>query len=431
MPTQIMFEGIRAMNSAQFSALNQRWEKAGLFKPMVSEVTDVMRATRRFDKGATAAIENALDSKFIEFMSMPADYTESLTRKVAMNTGAILAKRLYPELDDAGVTIFARDFMDKSIGNFHAAQRPVMFQGTLGVALGLFQTYMWTLGQNLYRHLEHKNYKVIGKAALMQSTIFGAGSLPGFDIVSNMIADRFSDDNIDLITGTYRATGGADGMGDFILYGLPSNLPIGASFSTRGDISPRFPISPEQLVSVNFISQAYKSVMDVAGALDTQSPDMARSLGQALSLQSMSRPIARASELATGYSITRRGNTVQTPEEVWSFQGVAARVLSTRPLEEQKLRDADHLNHLYGAMDRDNREDAMQKIRTSLRNGTLNDELLASTAERYFRNGGSPAGWRSAINTAIARTEESGKEALMEKLRPNNPLHYMIDSLER
>lgn len=428
-PTQIMYEGIRAMHSPHFAALNKKWEKQGLFQPMVSEVTDVMRATRRFDKGITASVENLLDSKFVTMMSKPADYTESLTRKVAMNTGAILAKRLYPELDDAGVTIFARDFMDKSIGNFHAAQRPVMFQGTLGVALGLFQTYMWTMGQSLYRHLEHGNYKAIGKAALMQSSIFGAGSLPGFDAVSNMIADKFSDDNVDLITGTYRATG--DALGDFILYGMPSNLPLGASFSTRGDISPRFPISPEQMVSVNFMSQFAKSITDVAGALNTQSPDMGRSLAQALSLQSLSRPIARGSEILTGYSLTQRGNTVQTPEEVWTFQGIAARILATRPLEEQKLRDADHLNHVYGAMDRDNREAAMNKLRTALRNGTLNDELLAKTAEHYMRHGGSPAGWRSAVNTVIARTEESGREALFDKLKPTNPIHYMIDSLER
>lgn len=429
MPAQIMYEGIRAMHSPKFAALNKRWEEHGMFKPMVSEVTDVMRATRRFDKGATAAVENLLDSKFVNIMSSPADLTESLTRKVAMNTGAMLAKRLYPELNEAGITIFARDFMDKSIGNFHAAQRPVMFQGTLGVALGLFQTYMWTMGQSVYRHLEHGNYKAIGKAALTQSSIFGAGSLPGFDAVSNLIADRFSDDNVDLVTGTYRATG--DKLGDFILYGLPSNLPIGASFSTRGDISPRFPLSPEQMVSANFVSQAANSVMQVAGAVDTQSQDIPRAFAQALSLQSISRPIARGAELASGYSITGRGNTVQTPEEVWTFQGVAARVLSTRPLSEQKLRDADHLNHTYGAMDRDNREAAMKKIKTALRNGSLNDDLMADTAETYFRHGGSPAGWRSAVNLAIAHTEESGREGLMDRLKPNNPLHYMIDSLER
>ena len=426
-PSQVMYEGIRAMHSPNFAALNKRWKEAGYFKPLVSEVTDVLRATHKFDKGITATIENALDSTVVKAFSAPADLAESMTRKAAMNIGAQLGKRLYPELDDVGITVFARDFMDKALGNFHAAQRPVMFQGTLGVALGLFQTYMWTMGQSVYRHLEHGNYKAIGKAALLQSGIFGAGSMPGFDAVSNMIADKFSDDNIDLVTGTYRATG--DAAADVILYGLPSNLGIG-TFSTRGDISPRFPTKPSDLVSANFVGQMIKSLGQVGSALNTQSSDMGRSFLQALSLQSMSRPLARSAELVTGYSMTQRGNTVQVPEEVWTFTGIASRLMSTRPIEEQKLRDADHLNHFYGSLDRDNREEAMTKLKTSIRNGTLSDELLASTAEKYFRNGGSPAGWRSAINNAIARTEESGRETFISKLRPNSPLNFMIDGME-
>jgi hypothetical protein len=87
--------------------------------------------------------------------------------------GAVLAKRLYPELDDAGVTIFARDFMDRAMGNFHASQRPVFFQGTLGVALGLFQTYMLTFAQQAYRALELKNYKALERQCFFRAVSLG------------------------------------------------------------------------------------------------------------------------------------------------------------------------------------------------------------------------------------------------------------------
>jgi hypothetical protein len=101
--------------------------------------------------------------------------------------------------------VFARDFMDRTIGNYAAAQRPTMFQGTLGVAMGLFQTYMLTMAQSLYRHLEKGEFKALAKTMLAQSTIFGAKSLPGFNIVSEKIGEHFSDDNFDLVTGTFRA----------------------------------------------------------------------------------------------------------------------------------------------------------------------------------------------------------------------------------
>jgi hypothetical protein len=421
-PAQYMYEGIRHMHSPQYAALNKKWEEAGHFTPLVSEVNDLYRATRQFDKGPIAFTENFLDSWLVQWLSKPSDITESYTRKAAMNIGAVMARRMYPELDDVGITIFARDFMDKALGNYTASQRPVFFQGTAGVALGLFQTYMLTFAQNAYRHLELKNYKVLGKTMLMQGGIFGAGSLPGFDQVSKIIGDEFSDDNIDLTTGTYRAI--SDPMATAIVYGLPSTL--GPAVAGRGGIDARMP----NWVGADIMLQSMEAVAKVASSLGKDAPDIGRAFGEALSMQTISRPIARMSEVATGYSITQRGNTVQTPAEVWTMTGIMARVLATRPIEEQKLRDADHLNHFYGAADRDSREVLTNNIRTAIRNGTLTDEKIAEYSEEYLRKGGSIAGWRSAFATAAAKTESSGREALLEKLKNDRAITYMIDNLD-
>lgn len=427
MPGQVMAEGIRAMNSPLWKRFDKIWEDAGFFKPLVSEANDTLQAARSFNKGAIASIEKALDSKFVEVMSKPADYAEALSRRTAMYTGATLAKRLYPELDDNGITIFARNFMDKAIGNFHASQRPVFFQGTLGVALGLFQTYALTLMQNVYRGLELKNYKALGKAALTQSALFGTSSLPGFSAVSEQIGEHFSDDNVDLTTGTYRAL--PDSMADMILYGLPSNL--GPGIHTRGDADIRFPgLSGDNIVALNFAKQVTAVVGGVAQNLQSDSPDVGRALLQGLSLQSVSRPIARLAEVGSGYSVTQQGNTVQTPEEVWTFTGIASRALATRPLEETKLREAMHLNSYYGSIDREAREKATNKIRTAIRNETLTEDKISSFAEEYMRHGGTASGWRSALQTAIAKTDTNGKEHLLEKLKPDNPLNFMLESLD-
>lgn len=428
--TQIMYEGVRQMNSPRFAALNAKWEKLGYFEPLVSEASEVLRASRSFEKGAIAKIENALDSTLVNFMSKPADYSEALSRKVVMNTGAALAKRLYPELDDNGVTIFARDFMDKALGNYTASQRPVFFQGTLGVAMGLFQTYMLTLAQGVYRAAEIKDWATLGKAAMAQTTVFGTSSMPGFDPISKAIAANFSDENVDLTTGTYRALG--DKAASYMLYGMPSNL-TGAAFYTRGDVDPRFPnvlAGVDQIAAANFASQMGEAVYSVGKAVATGDQDTGQAILQALSLQSMSRPLARGSELLSDYSMTRAGNTVQNAEEVWTMTGVAARVLALRPMEEAKLREAQHLNQHYGAMDRDNRQNVVNKLRTAIRNGTVDQERIAEWAEDYFRNNGTPTGWRSAYRNAIAKTEMSGQEVLIDKLDENSPLNYMINNLD-
>lgn len=421
---QVMYDGARAANDPTFKSLGKMWEEAGYFTPLISEANETLRAARSMQRGAIATIESALDSRMVNLMSKPADWSEGFVRRQTMYTGAALAKRLYPELDDFGVTVFARDFMDKAVGNFHAAQRPVFFQGTLGVALGLFQTYSLTLAQSMYRHMELKNYKTLGAAMLTQSGIFGVGSLPGFHAVSNAIGNHFSDSNVDLVTGTYRAVG--DEAAQTILYGLPSLAGVGTH--TRGDANFRIPgLSGDNVVAVNFAKQAAQAIGTVAHSFGEGS-NAKQAFLEALSLQSMSRPLARGAELANGYSITRAGNTVQTPEEVWTTQGVMARILGTRPVSEIKLREMDVMNRYYGAIDRDNRQEVIKSIRTALRDSDLSDAKVSKAMEKYFRNNGTPTGWKSAVNTAIGKTETSGKEIFADKLRPDSPLQFMADN---
>ena len=426
---QAMHEGLRAMHSPRFKALSKEWEEKGYFTPMVSEVTSLLQSSRQFEKGALAAVENGLESNFVKIMSKPADFSESMVRKATMFTGYMLAKRLYPELGDQGATIFARDFMDKAVGNFHASQRPVFFQGTLGVALGLFQTYILTLGQSVYRQLELKNYKALGKATLAQASIFGGQSLPGFHPISEMIGEHYSDEHVDLTTGTYRAIN--DQAANLVLYGLPSNL--GPALFTRGDISPRPPnllAGAQNTVAVSVLSQGMQMLGEVKRAMEQDSASMARAFGQALSLQSVSRPIARIAELGTGYSIDSSGNTVSTPEEVWTTTGWMSRILSTRPFDEAVYRQANHLSSYYGAIDRDARKEVTKKLRTAIRSGELSDEQIESYAEEYMRKGGTPTGWKAAYREAVARTEENGKDHLLNKLKEDSPLNFMMNSLD-
>lgn len=422
---QVMHDGIRAMHDPAFTALRAEWASSGALNAMVSEANDTLKLARSFDKGLIPSVEKALDSKIVKIMSKAADWSETTTRSVTMHTGAALAKRLYPELDNAGITIFARDFADRAMGNMSASQRPVLFQGTLGVALGLFQTYTLTLGQSVYRHLELKDYKALGKAALAQSTIFGTASMPGFNAVSEMIGTHYSDNNMDLTTGTYRAL--PDATADAVLYGLPSSL--GPAFYTRGEIAPRVPTAPGEIVAVNMAKQMAGMVGHVADAIASERPDVARSVMEAFSMQSMSRPLARGAELATGYSVTSKGNTVSIPEEVWTPIGIMARVIGTRPLEEAKLRQAMHLNTFYGADDHKNRQELQMKLKTAIRGDTLTPELLAKIGEEYMRKGGSVQGWNSAKNTVLGTTNMSGRQNLANLLKPDSPLNFMIDNL--
>lgn len=423
-----IINGWRYAHRPEMAGLVEKAKELNLFKGVVSEADELFRRARSIEPGVLSTVEDAMRSKTVEMLSKATDFSEQFVREKAFATGAYIAKTSYPTLPDSGVMLFARDFMDRVIGNYTASQRPIMFQGTFGVAMGLFQTYMLTMAQSLYRHLERGEFKALAKVMLAQNTIFGARSLPGFNLVSQMIGEHFSDDNFDLTTGTFRAL--PDQMAEAVLYGLPSSFSF-AAITTRGELQPRIPdptAGINAIPAVNLTVQAYDAMRRVASSVYSVDKTAGQGIMEALSLQSISRPIARMSELASGHAITQKGNLIAGPEEIWTGQSVFARLLSTRPISEVRARDAVHLNTVYGSIDRENRQNVVKQLRTHLRGGTLNEQVVADLAEKYMRTG-SPSGWNSAVNNALAQTELPIENTLRNYLAPNSPTMMLIDNM--
>ena len=427
-----LLDGVRLMNHTTEAAKIEAYGKANnIFKSVISEANELMHMTKQLDPGKMKVVEDLLESKLVQFMSKPADIAEEYVRRVGFFTGVNIARKAYPGISERASYIFARSFMDEAIGNYLAPQRPAFFQGAVGTAMGLFQTYMLTMAQQIYRGVENRNWAALGKQMLTQAGIFGGASLPGFSQVSEGIANHFSDNNIDLQTGTFRAI--PEEAANILLYGLPSS--IGAGVYTRGDIQPRVP-NPlggvDQLAAINIGKQMFQAADRVASAAFTADANAGRAIMEAISLQSINRPIARMAELVTGESITRKGDIVATglrpTDSVDQFLSLStlSRMFATRPLEEIKLREALHLDTLYGSIDREKREAVTFRLKSYIRGGELTEERLELLAEEYLRTG-SAQGWRSAVNKAIMQTQRSGQENVLEKLKKGSPLGMMIE----
>ena len=423
-----MFNGLRFIFTDEGRRVTQLGKNENIFKAVVSEVDDLFRTTRSLEPGAISKLETGARSKIVEFLSAGTNLSEEMVRHLSFSTGWYISKEAYPTLSDSGRMIFARDFMDRTIGNYTASQRPTMFQGTFGVAMGLFQTYMLTMAQSMYRHLEKQEFKALAKMMLVQGGIFGAKSLPGFNLVSEYIGEHFSDQNVDLVTGTFRAL--PTKLAESIIYGLPSSFGQ-AAVTSRGDIQPRIPdptLGINAIPAVNLTAQAWQAMSRVAKALYSSDQTAGQGLMEALSVQSISRPIARLSELASGQSITGRGNLIAGPAEIWTWPSVVARALGTRPISEARARDALHLNSMYGSFDRDNRAQISMKLRSHMRGGTLNDEVVSELANEYMRTG-SPTGWNSVVNSAIGQTMLPAESTVRNYLAPDSPTLAMINNM--
>jgi hypothetical protein len=216
--------------------------------------------------------------------------------------------------------------------------------------------------------------------------------------------------------------------GDLLLYGLPSNLLFDSALYTRGDITPRVP-NIDNIAIYNTLTRGFDAMTHgVNAAVNAEGfGGKLRALGESVSLQTINRPSARLAEIFLGNSITRQGNTVQTPAEVWTISGVMSRILALRPLEEQKLRNAVHLNSSYGTAYFENRQEAINALRIAIRNDSLTSELIETVAEKYIRNGGSSKGFDAALNDVMLRTEFGTRYDLRQKLEPDSPIRRLID----
>ena len=171
-----------------------------------------------------------------------------------------------------------------------------------------------------------------------------------------------------------------------------------------------------------------QSMLDVTNAIVSTDKPAGQAFFEALSTQSVSRPIARMSELVSGYSVTGQGNQIAGPEEIYSWQGALARVFSTRPLREAKAREAIHLNTVYGSMDSEDRKAVLENLKIHIRNESLSNEVLDELAYEYLRTG-SPQGFRQAVNQAMMEAGNEGIVDLHSKLG-DSPLMYMLDDIE-
>ena len=185
----------------------------------------------------------------------------------------------------------------------------------------------------------------------------------------------------------------------------------------------------DTIATVNLAKQSYLAGERLVSAAFTADKNTGRAMLEALSLQSLNRPIARVSELISGNAITGAGEVVSSSEDVYTPLGIVSRLMATRPLEEIKAREVINLKSVYGADDADKRKSVTRTLKTMIRDGSLDAEKVQEIQYEYMRTG-TAQGWRSAIREAQHSAGRTGAENLKARLRPDEVYNVMVDDLE-
>lgn len=335
---------------------------------------------------------NRLAEDFNRFVA--ADVMKQLT-DVAVANGVMTSKE---------ALAYINTFVNRTQGNYLAAQRPQMFQGALGQSMGLFQTYQFNLMQQLLRHVGEGGAKDAMTLLGLQATIHGMNGLPGFNAVNQHLIGTASGNTSH--TDAYDIAYGALGKeaGDWITYGLGSNVlglihpDLKINLYTRGDLNPRHvtlvPTNPANFPTIQASMKFFGNIVETGKKINAGA-DVSTALLQGLEKNGISRPLAGLAQTLQGinnpnqssYSTTNKGNLLAA-NDVLSWANLT-RLLGGKPLDEAIALDASYRFKSYGLEDAKRRQLLGKAIKTTMMAGQdPTQEQIEEFAQKYAELGG-------------------------------------------
>ena len=362
-----------AKANADFISGNPEMKQLLDYHGITSKYGDQMR--QMLDELSLAGAENTmqlgtkLDSAFQLAKKLTAvggkwtgnDLAEEYNRYVSGHVAAQIAgARIEAGLMDAStLPSYINTFVNRTQTNTLASQRPLLFQGPVGQAIGLFQSFQFNTMQQLFRGVAEGGAKDAAMMMGLQGTIFGLNGLPGFQAINTHIIGTASGnkDHVDAYSALYGAAGKT--AGDWLMYGIPSNL-LQTNIYSRGDINPRnvtiVPVNPADIVAVSAFGKFAGNMKETLGKM-VSGGDVWQSFLQGLEHNGLNRPLAGLAQTlqATGpsgkvFSTTGKGDI----SFVNDFMSIAtlSRLAGGKPLDEALANDEVARSMVYKAADR-------------------------------------------------------------------------------
>lgn len=361
------------------------------------------KVTKAFETGAKITGNN-LAEQFTRFVS--ADVMRQLTQD-AVDAGKLSLKE-----QNAFISVFT----NRVQGNYISSQRPIVFQGVLGSAVSLFQTYSFNLMQQLLRHVANKDKRAVATMFGMQAGLFGLNGTPFFEAVNTHIIG-----NAAINQGHYDAYSVAPQMlgkelGDWLMYGTASAMPLIMNGSTpalytRGDINPRhmtiLPMNPLDIPAIDASRRVVANLIDMGTKIGGGAA-VIPSLLQGLEHNGINRPLAGLAQVLAGQSTTSKGSLISASSD-FDLIANSARLLGSRPMDEAIALNNLYRMKAYQASATDRREVLGEKVKTYLyKNQSPPEDVMEEFMRNYAATGGrvedfygSLQKWSKAANTSV------------------------------
>ena len=326
--------------------------------------------------------------------------TENMTRFVAADvmrqiTDLAIESGVLKNIKEANEYI--QLFVNKTQGNYLHSQRPIVFQGVVGQAVSLFQTYQFNLMQQLFKYVGEGDKKSLAMLLGLQGGIYGMQGLPAFNFLNTHIVGNASGntEHKDLYYASYSVFGKQ--LGDWMMYGAGSNAlqlidsQARVNLYSRGDINPRqitvLPTSIEDIPVVSASVRMVKNIWQVGERLADGGAFWA-TMSQAIEHNGFSRPLSGLAAVAQGYTTTNQASLLTASQDFYNIATVS-RVMGGKPFDEAVALDALYRINAYKAKDASKIQELGSAIKTSVvGNKTPSAESMEAFAKEYAKSGG-------------------------------------------
>lgn len=405
--TKLLFKAIANSFGDEGKFLRTRYAEIGAIKDQKSifhDMIDDLSLTPKLvpsewakkvdgwvEKGASITFNNQAES-LTRFVS--ADVMRQITEPL------VQAGRMGKTEQNAFINIF----VNRVQGNYLASQRPILFQGTLGSAVGLFQTYQFNLYQQLFRHIENKDMKTLAVMTGLQSSFYGLNGLPLFDAINTHLVGgaNINAGHRDMYSMAVQSAGKE--MGDWMMYGTASAFPLFSDKSpalySRGDLNPRnatiIPVSPLDVPAVQAGIKAVSTVVNMGQQIAAGS-SLSGALLYGLEHNGLNRPLAGLAQVLSGRVTTSSGALISSSSDMASI-ATLSRLMGSKPMDESIGLNTVFRNKAYQAMDKARIEDLGTVIKDKMRNKQqLTPDDWIEFQGKYAAAGGRIDGYAAAL----------------------------------
>lgn len=359
----------------------------------------------------TAAELESKSRKMFELFKKVGDFGEKWTgNRVAEEMNRFVSANVMDQITGVAVKrglmeqktadAYINTFVNRTQGNMIASQRPQMFQGPVGQAIGLFQTYQFNIMQQLLRYVGEGSKKDALTLLGLQGTVYGMNGLPAFQAINQHIIGTASGNknHTDAYSSTYNIAGKT--AGDWITYGVASNFLIDPDLKinlySRGDINPRqVTVVPTNMSEIPIVSSWAKLTTSIKGALGSvaNGGDVWNSLLTGIEQNGINRPLAGLARVARGfdggvsYSTSGKGNVISA-NDLYSLANLA-RISGAKPFDEAVTQDAVYRIQAYQALDRQKMTQLGVAVKSVVAGGGVpSQEQLNEFMTQYAKRGG-------------------------------------------